>query len=114
MSDENFVVAASGDDDDSTVVFLSAMLKDEASAAQLDAFKKEGMRMVMSNDSTVAMSAFQMTEEGPQATFHFCYPYSLTDRTKMEDWLRRHPLVWWIKFEEDVSDKRERTIPRTD
>ena len=63
MSDQYFAIAEGRNDGDSTVVFLSAMLKDEASPAQLDAFKKEGLEMVRSNESVDGMSAFEMTEE---------------------------------------------------
>lgn len=103
MSDRYFAVAEGGDDD-STVVFLTAMLV-EVSPAQLDAFKKEGLEMVKSNASVGGMSASTMTNEGPSAVFYFSYPYSLRDRTTMEDWLRQHPLVRRIRFEEDVSNK---------
>jgi hypothetical protein len=103
MSDQHFAVAESDDDNDVTIVILTAMLV-EVSPAQLDAFKKEALQMLKSNESVVAMSS-GMTNEGPVGVFHFSYPYSLSDRMNMEEWLRRHPLVWRIRFEEDVSDK---------
>ncbi|MFL5614056.1 MAG: hypothetical protein ACJ796_10385 [Gemmatimonadaceae bacterium] len=105
MSDPDYAVAEGGDDDDSTVVVLTAMLV-ELSPAQMEAFKKEGLDMVKANESLGGMSASRLTEEGPLANFYFSYPYALTDRTTIEDWLRRHPLVRRIRFEEDVSNKQ--------
>lgn len=103
MPDRYYAVAEGGDDD-STVVVLTAILV-ELSPAQMEGFKKEGLKMVKANESLGGMSASMVTEEGPLAKFYLSYSYSLTDRTTMEDWLRRHPLVRRIRFEEDVSDK---------
>jgi len=103
MSDQYFAVAESDDDNDDRVVILTAMLV-EVSRAQLDSFKKEALQMLKSTESVVAMSS-GMTDEGPLGVFHFSYPYSLNDRMNMEEWLRRHPLVRRLRFEEDVSRK---------
>jgi hypothetical protein len=103
MSDQHFAVAESDDDNDVTIVILTAMLV-EVSPAQLESFKKEALRMFKSNESVVAVSS-GMSNEGPVGVFHFSYPYSLNDRMNMEEWLRRHPLVWRIRFEEDVPHK---------
>lgn len=103
MSDQHFAVAESGDDNDDTIVILTAMLVD-VSSAQLDSFKKEALQMLKSNESVVAMSS-GMTNEGAVGVFHFSHPYSLNDRMNMEEWLRRHPFVRRIRFEEDVSHK---------
>jgi hypothetical protein len=103
MSDQHFAVAESDDDNDVTIVILTAMLV-EVSPAQLESFKKEALLMLKSNESVVAMSS-GMSNEGPVGVFHFSYPYSPNDRMNMEEWLRRHPLVWRIRFEEDVPHK---------
>jgi hypothetical protein len=102
MPERNFVVAESGEDGDHDVVTLSALLI-AATPSELDSFKGEGLQIVKSNDTVVAMSAYMITEEGPVATFHLQHPYSLAERTTLETWLRQHPLVRRIIYEEDVS-----------